>query len=455
MPRRNSEMMTVQQMVLAVRKRWWLIAVGALIAGGIAAVLSLWWPHSYEAQALLLITKLRPSVTLDTRFQTVTEENVVNLSIQEEQVRRQTLVELAGSPEIGAQVIETLGSSLAPEERSLTRLGSMVKAKTTGNVIAFTASAGEPARAAAIANAWARAYVDYVNGLYSTASPNSEQIGVQLEEAGKAYDRTEADLEAFLLSSQEYELTRQLEQKKQILADLQAGQLGSARQRVVALLDRANRIDGLLLDATNLRLQVMSTPGGELTTAAEQFALFFLEAGTFVQTPAFSMTVEVGSGWSADGTLTSTQVAERLEDIVATLEAARSTTLSEVERQSSAVLHSEELLGYGADAVADLQSQISRLEAAVQGEQWKKQKLLDAQTVAHDTYLTLERKAAEVKILTEVTSVEVQVAALANEPETPASPRPVLSTALGVVAGALLGLALAFLVEVWPRETRP
>jgi uncharacterized protein involved in exopolysaccharide biosynthesis len=447
--------MTVQQMILAVRKRWWLIAAGILIAGGAAAALSLWWPRSYEAQALLLITKLRPSVTLDTRFQTVAEENVVNLSIQEEQVRRQTLIELAKSPEIGAQVVETLGSSLAAEERSLTRLSSMVKAKTTGNAIALTASAGDPAKAAAIANAWARVYADYVNKLYSTVSPNSEQIGVQLEGANKAYEQIEADLEAFLLSSQEHELTRQLEQKKQILADLQAGQLDSARQRVVALLDRANRIDGLLLDATNLRSQVMSTADGKPITAAEQFALFFLEAGTFVQTPAFSMTVEVGSGWSADGTLSSTQAAGRLDDIVATLEAARSTTLSEVERQSSAVLDGEELLGYWADAIADLQSQISRLEAAVQGEQWKKQKLLDAQTVARDTYLTLSRKAAEVKILTDVTSIEVQVAASATEPETPASPRPLLSIGLGVVAGALLGLALAFLAEVWSREARP
>jgi len=448
-------MMTVQQMILVMRRRWWLIAAGALIAGGIAAVLSFWWPRSYEAQALLLITKLRPSVTLDTRFQTVTEENVVNLSIQEEQVRRQTLIELAESPEIGAEVVEYLGSSLAPEERSLTRWGGMVKAKTTGNVIALTASAGDPAKAAAIANAWARAYADYVNKLYSAASPDNEQIRAQLEEATKTYDQTETDLEAFLQSSQENELTRQLQQQKQVLADLQAGQLDSARQRVVALLDRANRIDGLLLDAANLKAQVTSRPDGRLAAAAEQFALFFLEAGTFVQTPAFSMTVEVGSGWSAEGTLTSTQAAERLDDIVATLEAARSTTLSEVERQSSAVLHGEELLGFGADAIANLQSQISRLEAAVQGEQWKRQKLLDAQTVAHDTYLTLLRKAAEVKILSDLTSTEVQVAASATEPVNPSSPRPAISIALGLVAGGLIGLALALLLEVWPRGETP
>ena len=101
--------MTIGEILRVLQRRYWIILVGALIAGLAAALLSFVWPPSYESQALILITKLRPSVTLDARYQTVAEENVVNLSVQEEQVRRQTLVGLATSADLVQEVIDRLG----------------------------------------------------------------------------------------------------------------------------------------------------------------------------------------------------------------------------------------------------------------------------------------------------------------------------------------------------------
>ena len=105
--------MTLSDALRILRRRYWVILAGALFAGAVAAILSFVWPPSYEGHALLLITKLRPSVTLDSRYQTVSEEDVVNLSVQEEQVRRQTLVALATSDDLVQKVIDRLGTDLA------------------------------------------------------------------------------------------------------------------------------------------------------------------------------------------------------------------------------------------------------------------------------------------------------------------------------------------------------
>ena len=77
-----------------------------------------------------------------------------------------------------------------------------------------------------------------------------------------------------------------------------------------------------------------------------------------------------------------------------------------------------------------------------------KEDLMREQTVAQENYMTLIRKAAEVQILSQLTDVEIQIAATAQPPEKPAFPSPLLTTALGVAAGGLAGLALAFLLEL-------
>jgi uncharacterized protein involved in exopolysaccharide biosynthesis len=79
------------------------------------------------------------------------------------------------------------------------------------------------------------------------------------------------------------------------------------------------------------------------------------------------------------------------------------------------------------------------------------QDLQSERDVASENYLTLQRKAAEVQISSQLTGVEVQIAAQAVPPQKPAFPQPVIVSALGVIAGALAGLALALALELWPR----
>jgi uncharacterized protein involved in exopolysaccharide biosynthesis len=449
--------MTLGEILRVLQRRYWIILVGALIAGLVAALLSFVWPPSYESQALILITKLRPSVTLDARYQTVAEENVVNLSVQEEQVRRQTLVGLATNADLVQEVIDRLGVALSQGERSLTGILRMVDIGTDGNLITITAKASDPEKAAAIANAWAGAYAETVNRLYSTTSPSEAEIQVQVDQARASYDAAKQDLQAYLKVSQENELLRQIEQKQQILSDLQSVHLAAARDQAAQLLARRDRAERLLLDAQALRTQLAGAPVSASLTPGEDFGLFMVEGLAYGLGEVLSTTLDLNVAWQRDTSLTTGQAIAYLDRLVDTLETDRSNTRSALEALSLALLAGQELLGYGpnGDSIAGLQLAISDLQARLEREHIKKVDLTNARDVAQQSYLTLVRKAAEVRISSETTGVEVKVASSAQAPEEPAFPRPLPTIVLGLLAGALAGLAFLFLLELWPRpETK-
>lgn len=457
--------MTLNEILLTLKKRFWLVGAGALIAGVLALVLSLVWPPTFEAEALLLITKLRSSVTLDSGFQTVSEEDIVNLSIQDEQVRRQTLLGLTSNRTLTLEVIERMGEDLPLEHRSAGYLNSVTDAGTRGNLIVLTAKGATAEGAAALANAWAEVYQEHVNRLYSETSPTYEQIETEIEGARADYEAAKTAYEEHLRTSAQDELNRQIDQKKQILEDLQAAYLAAAKQRVTDLLTLIDSIDQLLLDAQSLKAHLEARADESLSadhsllTDGEGFALFMLQAMAFSQGETYPTTLEIGQGWPREAEFTTGQAIDQLELLVDALEAERVAAGAELEGVSSSVLGGEDLLdsgtgGSGTASVAQLQEQINELEAEVQRVMEEKQDLLDARTLTQESYLTLRRKASEVRILTELTGAEVRIAAAAVPSASPSFPRPLLSTVLAVAAGGLAGLALAFALEMWPR-TRP
>ncbi|MEJ2211349.1 MAG: hypothetical protein P8129_20235 [Anaerolineae bacterium] len=433
----------------------------ALIAGVAAIVFSLILPAHDKAQALLLITKLRPNVTLDSRFQTVAEENVVNLSLQDEQLRRQTLVTLAKSPDLMLQVLADLDER-AMEERTLAALQGATDVSTQGNLMVLEATAGTAKEAAAMANSWATIYARHVNQLYSGTSPTYEQIQPEVEESLARYETAKASIQEFEMQSSEDELTRQIEQKQEILAGLQQDQLGAARERVSRLLARRDQIDDLLLDIQGLQAQLEGLPAGDLLTAGQKFALFTLEASAFgAELPDLGYTLELSESALQGDEITVQQALGLLGRLAATLQAAYADAQAALETQSSALLEGGDLLVAASDgsadptaeaAIARLQEEINTLQAELAGERMARQDLDDAMAVAQESYLTLVRKAAETEILSQLTGVEVQLAAVAQPPANPATPGVLISAVVGGLGGAVVGLGLAFLWELWPRE---
>jgi uncharacterized protein involved in exopolysaccharide biosynthesis len=171
-----------------------------------------------------------------------------------------------------------------------------------------------------------------------------------------------------------------------------------------------------------------------------------------------TLTLEIGQDLVSAVELNGVEASEKLDTLAAAVEKAKSAAQSELADRSLDLLSGDELLAYRADganvdAIEGLQAQINNLQAEVQHYQRIIQDLRDSRDLAQENYLTLARKAAEVQILSQLTGIEVQRAAVALEPEEPAFPTPLIATALGIVGGGLAGLALAFLIEIWPRQT--
>jgi uncharacterized protein involved in exopolysaccharide biosynthesis len=176
-----------------------------------------------------------------------------------------------------------------------------------------------------------------------------------------------------------------------------------------------------------------------------------------VQKDTLPLTLELREGWLAGTETTAGETIDKLDHLLTILEATRATAQTKVADLTAALLGGKELLDYGTDGsvgqqIEQLQAEINELEVELQRQRMSKEDLVHEQNVTQENYLTLVRKADEVQILSQLTGVEVQIAATAQPPAKPASPRPLLTTALGIAAGGLAGLALAFLLEFLRAE---
>jgi hypothetical protein len=111
--------------------------------------------------------------------------------------------DLATSDAALAQLLDEVGSTLPPQERSLTALRGMLKATASGDppTIRLTVVHRDPQRAAAIANAWAGVHILKVNELYGASADSSRYFEDQMAAA-----KTKLDDRPGLIVSQRNEL---------------------------------------------------------------------------------------------------------------------------------------------------------------------------------------------------------------------------------------------------------
>lgn len=118
------------------RRKWWIIAV-ALLGLVVSLGYSLTQPKSYSASAQLLLQPVNPAIAAGASQQAITPTQVL------------TEIQLVTGANVKAAVARKLGSVPSIDA---TEVGQT-------NVISLTATASTPARAAAVANAYANAFV--------------------------------------------------------------------------------------------------------------------------------------------------------------------------------------------------------------------------------------------------------------------------------------------------------
>jgi hypothetical protein len=186
-------------------------------------------------------------VRFDERF-TTSSDQPANLDVNS---RRAALVALVKSGSIAQQVIDELGNQLPLELRSPSKLldavtaGMATAAGRTGqsDLINISVRAESPALAAAIANAWAKAYVQQVNSVYGQVPDDMlGSVEAQLVQAEAAYDKTQANLESFLATSQLDALTRQSGVISETLTVLHQGKVDALNAYMGSLVGSYSRI---------------------------------------------------------------------------------------------------------------------------------------------------------------------------------------------------------------------
>jgi uncharacterized protein involved in exopolysaccharide biosynthesis len=210
-----------------------LIVLGALLAGASAFLVSTLMSPTYEAKAGVVMLRSRAELSLGSEFQSVSDESLLaggasgNAIVDLNQRRLQSLTGLVSNGAIAEQVAGELSDVLDAEEQNPSVLIGNVRGAVLeeSDTIQIIVSHSDPIKAAAIANAWARAFEIQANAIYGEAAlaPFAD-ISEQVETARAEYQQTQEALVTFIAEQDRIgELQRQVEEEEAVIAKLREG----------------------------------------------------------------------------------------------------------------------------------------------------------------------------------------------------------------------------------------
>jgi uncharacterized protein involved in exopolysaccharide biosynthesis len=227
------EEIDLRQYIDALLRWWWLIVLGALLAGAGAFLVSTLISPTYEATAGVVTLRSRAELSLGSEFQSISDESLLagnaggNAIVDLNQRRLQSLTGLVGNGAIAQQVGDELSDVLDVGERDPSVLIGNVRGAVLeeSDTIQIIVSHSDPIKAAAIANAWARAFETHANAIYGEAAlaPFAD-IHEQVESARAEYEQAQEALVIFIGEQDRIsELQRQVEEEEAIIAKLREG----------------------------------------------------------------------------------------------------------------------------------------------------------------------------------------------------------------------------------------
>jgi len=227
------EEIDLRQYIDVLLRWWWLIVLGALLAGAGAFLVSTLMSPTYEATAGVVTLKSRAELSLGSEFQSVSDESLLGANASGSAIadlnrlRLQSLTGLVSNGAIAQQVAGELSDMLDVEERDPSVLIGDVRGAVLeeSDTIQIIVSHSDPIKAAAIANAWAQAFETHANAIYGEAAlaPFAD-IHAQVETARAEYEQAQETLVTFIAEKDRIgELQRQVEEEEAIIAKLREG----------------------------------------------------------------------------------------------------------------------------------------------------------------------------------------------------------------------------------------
>lgn len=471
--------------------RWWreILAITLLCAIAAFSVSSL-LPPTYEATANIAMVKEQTTLDLGSAVTTATESDLA-MAGSRFTTRLNTLAQLVNNPVVAERVVNQLsGEWFAVGAPGLAQLAKQVEGEVTKDtgLIAIHVRDENPQRAAALASAWAETFVSFANGLYSSNAGNYDVIVEQLQKSEAEYNSAQAELEEFLKDSRIDALSSAIDERISMIAQLQADKSAvlttlydrawdgdlleasvdalladkifpSEQQTAVAVMER---VQALIRDTTLRkqferqlvdvqRMQNQLNEGGDPESNA--LALFLLKSAIFETSGSLPGNLQL----SLDG-----PIAQTRETQIADLRALEASLIQQIATLDATITQDYETLtqsttyGYEAIAVDDpedfvnatrdgLQAEVQNLRAQLEAQQARERELTAQRDLAWESYQTLARREAELRVDRELPESEVRLATPATVPLEPVSPQRLRNTALAGAVGAMLGVGVAFL----------
>ncbi len=432
--------------LLGILRRWYVVLLVALLGATAAMIMANLGPDSYSATATVLAFGERPNFQFDPRYSTS------NVFVLDRYSRREGLKELVINPAIESQIPPEVIAQLELDEYKLGDLTGRISAETNADIITISASGKSPENAQLLANAWAKAYVKYINALYgvdSTAIMISEQ---QVAEAEASYAAAQSELETFLATSG----STLVQDRIQNISSLLDGSQNANITRFTDLVTRAQALDLVVQDAELLRTQLAS---GSSVDVGDRLTTLGLRAQAI---GGLSMSVQLQVDGSSASSATPEQAVQELDLFITSVRGQIDGLRDKIASTSDTILSNGPALDSSItleerDVYYDQLNELRRQQEEMSG---REAALKQKRDVALETLQIVERKRSEQLIAQIQPAFEVRLASEALVPQHPVSRGIPTRAILGGLAGLTIGTLTALLLTIFApvallRSRRP
>jgi uncharacterized protein involved in exopolysaccharide biosynthesis len=383
-------------------KNWYWIVGSGVAAAIIALIISSLIPPTYEATALVAITRPRYVLQFDSRFQNVTNIQPVYRAYPELATSDGVLQELRGG----------YGNLIEAESLHNLRQAVSASAGADPSLIRLSAKGRDPQAITMLANGWADIYVQRANEIFG--QQNGEQVD---------FFRAQLNMATVELEQAQQAMIAFQGQNRSVILETQ---LLSFHETQAAYLTRQQALILLLADIEGFQRQLAAQPDNQPATAADQLTALLLQLQAFGSGDVAVLQLPI-EGAAANAPL----LAAEQRAVLAQLVEAVSGTAVYIDQQ-----------------LVELEPEILRAQTELQQLEATRDRLSRNLTIAQETYSTLSRKLEEARLTTEGVGSEVQLASYAAVPERAVLPMRAVNT----VVAAALGFLAAFLavaMSVW------
>ena len=381
----------------ALISKWYWIVGAAIVAGVVAFIVSSTLPPSYEATALVAITRPTEIVEFDTRIRSVDENQPLK-----------AYPEIAMSDELMLALLPEV-TEMNPEIQSVEVVRGMLEASAGADpsILHLTVTNGDPEETSKIANLWAELFVAKANQIYGNTG------GEQLAFFQSQLDDAEVELtvaEEALIEFQAHNQSLILENQLEVLQQTQSSQLNKHQQ-----------IESILQDIQGLLAQ--SEVGSDYDV---QLATVLLQVRAF------------GGGQSQRGEETTAVVPWQIQ-----VDTTQTSDMSPFE-QSAMLKGLQSVLSAQVEAVeatvSDLEPQILEVQQLKQAAETENGRLFRNYRLAEDTYTAVASKVEEERITSQDVNSGVKLVGRTAVPDEPTNIGSLMLAIIGAIAGGIVAV---------------